>query len=303
MEHRALNVDLDEIIVFTTIVELGSFSAASARLGIPKSTASRRISDLEARVGARLLQRTTRKLSLTDVGRVYYEHCSRIVAELEEAHLAVTQLQSTPRGLLRVTTPLTFSVLGPILAEYMALYPDVRLDLLCTDRRVDLVEERFDLAIRAGRPRDSAWVARRLGTVRRFLVAAPEAIERLGPLKEPADLQRIPSLVFAPDGNTWRLVSGGKSLEMTVRPRLAVNDYDMLRAVVLAGFGVALLPEYQCAEELKAGRLRRVLDAWAAAEVPVFALYPSTRHLSPKVIALLDLLRNRLVLADGPART
>lgn len=297
MEHRSLDVDLNEIVVFTRIVQLGSFSQASARLGIPKSTVSRRVSELEERVGARLLQRTTRKLSLTDVGRVYYEHCSRVVAELEDAQLAVSRLQSTPSGRLRVTVPLTFAMMGPILTDYLARYPEVQIELLCTDRRVDLVEEGFDLAIRVGQSPDSSVVARKLGGIRRFLVAAPKVVDRMGRMKEPNDLERHPSIAFAPEGNAWTLASGSKSVEITLRPRLVVNDYDMLRTVVCAGFGVALLPEYQCAEDIRSGRLCRILDAWAAPEIPVVALYPSTRHLTPKMIALLDLLRSRLTFA------
>jgi len=296
MERVMLDVDLNEIVVFARIVQLESFSRASASLGMATSTVSRRVAALEERVGARLLQRTTRKLSLTDVGRVYYEHCARIVAELEEAQLSIAQLQSTPRGRLRVTVPLAFTVIGPIVAEYMALYPDVQVDLVCTDRRVDLVEERFDLAIRAGQMPDSTLVARRLGRVRRCLLAAPEVVERIGVLERPADLEHHPTIVFAPEGSTWTLRSGAKSAEVTVRPRLVVNDYDMLRSVVREGVGIALMPKYQCAEELKTGRLRCVLEAWVAADVPLVALYPSTRYLSPKLIALLELLQKRLKL-------
>lgn len=300
MEQRALDVDLNEIVVYTRIVQLGSFSKAAASLGLPKSTVSRRIAQLEARVGARLLQRTTRRLATTDVGRIYYEHCARVVAELEEAQLAVAQLQSTPRGLLRVTVPLGFAVLGPVLTEFLGRYPEVQVELLATDRRVDLVEERFDLAIRAGVLADSGHVARRLGVVRRILVAAPSALARMGELREPTELERHAALVFAPEGNTWRLASGhgaaAKTVEVALRARLVANDYDMLRTVACAGYGVALLPEFQCAEELRAGSLVRLLAPWSAPEVPVVALYPSTRHLPPKVLALLELLRERLKL-------
>lgn len=294
MAQRALSVDFNEIVVFARIVQLGSFSAAASSLGIPKSTVSRRVAELEERVGARLLQRTTRKLNLTDVGRTYYEHCSRIVVELEEAQLAVSQLQSTPRGLLRVTIPLTFSVVGPVVTEYLARYPDVQVEVVCTDRRVDLIDERFDLAVRVGHIPDSTLVSRKLGSVRRILLAAPKVMERMKGVKEPVDLERHPSIIFAPEGNVWTLTSGAKSAEITLRPRLVVNDYDMLRTVACAGFGVALLPEYQCLEELKSGRLRRILDTWAAPAIPVVAIYPSTRHLSPKVIAFVELLRTRL---------
>ncbi|WP_437905452.1 LysR family transcriptional regulator [Sorangium sp. So ce327] len=301
MDPRLPSVALDEIVLFTRVVQGGSFTAAATAVGMPKSTVSRKISDLESRVGARLLQRTTRTLSLTDVGRVYYEHCVRIVAALEEAELAVSQLQSTPRGLMRVTAPLAFSVLGPIFAEYLRLFPDVQVDLVCTDRKVDVVEERFDLALRAGTTPDTSLVARRLGAVRRRLVAAPEVKKALGEPNDIAELADHPCIVFAPEGSSWELRSGPKIAEITVHPRLVVNDYEMLRSVARAGFGVALLPEYLCAEDLAAGRLMPVLPSWSAPEVPVFALYPSTRHLSPKVVAFLDLLRERLVLSTTPS--
>jgi DNA-binding transcriptional LysR family regulator len=290
----SVNVDLSEILVFTRVVQGGSFTAASTSLAMPKSTVSRKLSELEERIGARLLQRTTRKLSLTDVGRIYYEHCVRIVAQLEEAQLAVTQLQSTPKGLLRLTAPATFAPLAPILAEYLRLYPDVHVELVCTDRNVDLVEERFDLAVRFGYTPDSTMISRKLGVVRRYLFAAPDFIDRLGAPEEPADLERLPCLVFAPVGSTWTLASGSKELQVTVSPRLAINDYDLLRSVARKGIGIALLPEYQCVEDVTSARLRRVLEAWAAPGIPIFALYPSTRHLSPKVVSLLELLRSRL---------
>jgi len=294
LERPALNLDLDEILVFTRVVQGGSFTAAARALGMPKSTVSRKLSELEARVGARLLQRTTRTSSLTDIGRVYYEHCVRIVAEVEEAELAVKNLQATPRGLLRVTVPLALSMLGPVLAEYLMRYPDVRIELLCTDRRVDLIEERFDLALRAGETPDSSVIGRRLGQIRRRLVAAPQVAKKLGKLKDLSDLESKPCLAFAPEGSTWQLERGAKSATVAVRPRLVVNDYEMLRSVARAGFGIALLPEHLCADDLRDGRLVPVLDSWSAPEVPVFALYPSARHLTPTVMALLELLRQKL---------
>jgi DNA-binding transcriptional LysR family regulator len=301
MPHPTTGVDLSEILVFTRVVQGGSLTAASSSLGMPKSTVSRKLSELEDRIGARLLQRTTRKLSLTDVGRTYYEHCLRIVAEIEEAQLAVTQLQSAPKGLLRLTAPATFAPLGPILAEYLRLYPDVQVDLVCTDRNVDLVEERFDLALRAGHTPDSTLISRKLGVIRKYLLAAPEFIDRLGAPEKPADLERLPCLVFAPGGNTWTLASGSKQLDVTVNARLAINDYDVLRSVARGGIGIALLPEYQCLEDVTSARLRRVMDAWATPGTPIFALYPSTRHLSPKVVSLVELLRSRLAMGlSGP---
>jgi DNA-binding transcriptional LysR family regulator len=295
-----LDVNLEEIIVFTKIVQGHSFTAAATALGLPRSTVSRKIADLEARVGARLLQRTTRALSLTDVGRIYYEHCVRIIAELEEAQLAVAQLQSTPRGRLRVTAPVGFTVMGPLLAEYLRLFPEVQVELTCTDRNVDLIEEGFDLALRAGALADSTLVSRRVGVVRRRLVAAPSLVKRLGRPKDLGDLEGHPCISFAPEGTAWTLRAGAKTVEVALRPRLVVNDYEMLRAVARAGFGIALLPDYLCEDDVRAGRLQAVLEPWSAPEVPIFALYPSTRHLPPKVIALVDLLRERLGLPAAP---
>jgi DNA-binding transcriptional LysR family regulator len=286
--------DFDELLVFTRVVEMGGFSAAATALEMPKSTVSRKVSDLEARVGARLLQRTTRKMSLTEVGRAYYEQCVRILTEVEAAAAVVSELHTVPRGLLRVTVPMTFAFIAPLLAELLEESPEVQLDLVCTDRQVDLIEERFDVALRAGSVPDSTLVARHLGTVRRFLVASPDLVQRLGAPETPADLERYPRAVFAPVGSTWSLRSGKQAVEVVTRPRFATNDYDMLRAMVRSGFGVALLPEYQCAEEVDDHRLVRVLSSWAGEEVPLFALYPSARHVPPKVLALLKLLRDRL---------
>src|SRR5262245_9215851 len=150
-----MSMDLNEMLVFARVVKTGSFTAAATELGMPKSTVSRKVSELEQRLGSRLLQRTTRKLSLTDVGRTYYEYCARIASEVEDAERAVTNLQETPRGLLRVTAGLNAAYLGPIVSDYLARYPEVQLEILCTGRTVDLVEERFDIGIRAGTLADS----------------------------------------------------------------------------------------------------------------------------------------------------
>src|SRR5215471_5276201 len=166
-------MDLNEILVFTRVVQSGSFTAAAKLLGMPKSTVSRKVSELEERLDARLLQRTTRKLNLTDVGRTYFDYCSRIVADVEDAERAVSSLQDTPRGVLRVTTGPNVAYLGPIISDYLKRYPQVRLEIVATTRAVDLVEERFDVGIRAGALADSSLVAKRLGRVEWFLAATP----------------------------------------------------------------------------------------------------------------------------------
>jgi DNA-binding transcriptional LysR family regulator len=178
----------------------------------------------------------------------------------------------------------------------------VQVEVLSTGRRVDLIEERFDLALRAGPPPDSTLIGRRVGVVRRCVLGSPGLLQRIGALEEPSALERQDCLVFTPEGTTWALASGAKEVDVRVVPRLVANDYDLLRAVARDGFGLALLPEYQCLEDVAAGRLVRALQGWSAREVPVYALYPSARHLSPKVLALLDLLRDRLALTLAPAQ-
>ncbi|MDC0711070.1 LysR family transcriptional regulator [Stigmatella sp. ncwal1] len=287
-------MDLNELLVFAKVVQAGSFTLAARGLRMPKSTVSRKVSELEERVGAQLLQRTTRKLRLTEVGQAYYEHCARIVAEAELAELAVTRMQSAPHGLLRVTAPLAFNFMGSILAEFLTHYPEVQIDMVCTDRTVDLVEEGFDLAVRAGRlPDSSSLIARRLGSIERGVMASPRYIQEHGAPKSPRELASHDCLLFGSGtgGNVWSLFSGNRSAEVPIRARLTVNEPDMLRAVTLAGFGVALLPNSLYVEDIASGRLQRILPEWSSSGASVHAIYPVTRHHSPKVMAFVDFLR------------
>jgi DNA-binding transcriptional LysR family regulator len=289
-------MDLNEMLVFARVVQAGSFTRAAAELGMPKSTVSRKVSELEERLKSRLLQRTTRKLSLTDVGRTYYDYCARIVGEIEDAERAVSSLQETPRGLLRVTAPVNAAFLGPIVSDYLKRYPEVRLDLFCTARTVDLVEERFDLSIRAGTLADSTLIARSLGTVRWFLVATPAYLKRRGRPRSPDDLKKHDCLLFGPglESAGLRLEKADRSVQLALSARLMVSDMEILHAVAAAGLGVALLPAFGCVEELRAGRLRRVLADWNAPSTPVHVVYPSARHLSPKVKSFVDHLQKRM---------
>jgi DNA-binding transcriptional LysR family regulator len=289
-------MDLNEILVFARVVEKGSFTAAAAELDMPKSTVSRKVSELEERLNARLLQRTTRKLSLTDVGRTYYDYCARIVAEVEDAELAVSSLQDTPRGLLRVTSGPNSAFLAPIITDYLKQHPEVSLDLVCTTRAVDLVEERFDLGIRAGTLPDSTLIARSLGRVSWWLVAAPAYLKKRGRPRSPGDLAKHDCLFFGPAlGEVGpQLEKDGDVVRLTVSPRMTVTEMDILHAVAKTGLGIALLPAFQCVEDLRTRRLERVLRGWDAPSVPLQAVYPSTRHLSPKVKTFVEHLQNRM---------
>jgi len=289
-------MDLNEILVFTKVVQAGSFIGASRELDMPKSTVSRKVSDLEARLGARLLQRTTRKLSLTEVGQAFYQHSVRVVAEAEEAELVVGRMQEVPRGLLRVTAPLNFGYLGPIVASFLTRYPEVQVEMVCADRVVDLIEEAFDVAVRAGHLADSTLIARSLGVLRSYVVASPAFLKKNGTPKEPHDLERFDCVIFGAgaDRSSWKLHRNGETLTIDVRARFTVNDFDFLDEAARAGLGVAMLPVFRCIENIRTKRLERVLPEWCSPEIPLHAVYPSTRHLSPKVKAFLDHLHERV---------
>lgn len=289
-------MDLNELLVFTRVVQTGSFTGAAKLLGMPKSSVSRKVSELEDRVGARLLQRTTRKLGLTDAGRIYFDRSARIVAEIEEAEHAVGRTQAEPRGLLRVTAPLSFTVLGPVVADYLRRYPEVQVDLVCTDRRVDLVEEGFDMAVRAGPLDDSTLVARRIGEGKRVLVASPSYLKRHGTPRVPEDLEKHVCIVFGAGAapNLWKLRSGNENVEIRVTARFTVNDPDIVIDVARAGAGIAAAPAFTFTEDFAAGKLREVLPAWSLPSAPLHVLFPTARHLSPKVSVFADLVMKSL---------
>jgi DNA-binding transcriptional LysR family regulator len=288
-------MDLNELVVFAKVVEAGSFVGASRELSIPKSTVSRKVSELEERLGARLLQRTTRQLSLTDAGRAYYRHAARVLHELGEAELAVTRMQEVPRGLLRVTTPINVAYLGRLFTTFLEAFPEVSLELVCTQRVVDLVEEGFDVSLRIGRLADSSLIARYLGSEKSHVVASPAFLAGRTLPKHPDDLKGVPVLAFGalPDPQTWRLVRGDEHAKVSFEPRFVVNDLDLVHRAVLEGIGVALLPSHRICDDLNEGRLARVLPEWCAPATPFHAVYPSTRHLSPKVKAFVDHLQEK----------
>jgi DNA-binding transcriptional LysR family regulator len=288
-------MDLNDILVFTRVVQSGSFTAAARALGTTKSSVSRKVSELEDRLGARLLQRTTRKLSLTDVGQAYYDDCARIIGELEEADLAVGRMQAAPRGTLRISVPLAFSFVGAAVTDFLQRNAEVRVEIVATDRRVDLVDEGFDLAIRAGTLADSSLIARPLGRSRRLLAASPRYLSRGAP-RAPMDLEKHACLAFAaaPSPVRWTLRAEDKSVTVRAPARLAANDFEILREAARAGLGIATLPEHLCVDDFAHGRLRPVLPRWCTEETPIHAVYASARHLSPKVIAFIDDLRSHL---------
>ncbi len=290
-----MGMDLNEMAVFVAVARAGSFTAAADQLAMPRSTVSRRIANLEARIDAQLLHRTTRSVRLTDIGAAFFERARHAVDEARAAEALVAGWGKRPYGSLRMTAPLTFEFLGSVVSAYLASYPDCRVDLVCTDRVVHLIAEGFDLAVRAGRLPDSTLRARRLGTIRRLLVAAPRYLRSRPAPDEPAELAAHDTIEFSGGSREramWTLHSAGRSVTLPLQPRLAVNDYALLRAAACAGLGIALLPAYVF-ESAPEGQLVPVLPAWSGAEIPVHAVFPGGRHTPPKVTAMLALLSQR----------
>jgi len=288
--------DLNDLALFAKVVEHKGFSAAGEQLGIPKSRVSRHIARLEARLGVRLLQRTSRRLTVTSVGQLFYERCQAVVAMGESARDVIHQAVSEPQGSLRVSCPITLAQfwLTPLLPEFMKAFPKVRLLLSVTNRRIDPVEEQVDVVLRVRRPPfdDSSLVVRRLGQTTDVLVASPSLLALdAGPV-DPDDLANWPTLSIPGDGERqiWTLRSGTTVAEVAHQPRLATTDMFALKRAALEGVGVALLPEIICGDELQDGKLKRVLPEWHCAVSEVQAAFPTRRGMLPAVRALVDFL-------------
>ncbi len=293
-----MSIDLNDVLVFARVYEAGSFTDAARALGAPKSTISRRVAALEERLGARLIERTTRKFRPTEAGTLLYERARRIALALDEAEAAVAELHDRPKGTLRLTAPVDFGSawLPAMLADFVRQYPEVRVDVELSNRYVDLLAEGFDLAIRAGQLEDSSLIARRLGKNRLRLYAAPSYFaDRSEPLQpeELADHQLV--LFRAPRFQATLTLSRGaevRTLEAT--SRISVHDFTLLRGLLIAGTGIGVLPDVAGGVEVKSGRLRLVLPEWCLGEGVISAVYPSSRHLSASLRAFLDHLTSQL---------
>jgi len=289
--------DLERMAIFARVVETKSFSAAARRLGLSKSLVSKHVSQLEKSVGARLLNRTTRNMSLTEAGAVFYDHCARIVEELEEAKLAVGRLHSVTRGVLKLSASVAFGTLhiAPALPEFLARHPEVSIDMVITDRFVDMAEEGYDLAIRIAKDPGQNLVARRLAGVNRRMCATPEYFARRGVPRVPEDLLQHNCLTythFNPQ-DPWRLQGPTGEISVPASGNLRLNDDEALAQAVLGGLGVGLLPTFIIGQELQSGRLQAVLSEYVALERQIYSVYLPNRHLSAKVRAFIDFLLAR----------
>ena len=297
-------MDLNDLRYFALIVDNGGFTAAERIARITKSKLSRRIAVLEDQIGVRLLQRSTRRLALTEAGRVFYEHCAAMIVEADAAREAVEQLRSEPSGTIRMTCPASMAqfYVARIVAEYMREYPKVRVELDATDRVVNLLEERVDLALRAkfGGIIEPGLIARRLASGRLIMVASPRYLDGRDPIEQPeqiAEHDTIGALRYGAE-QTWSLVSGdGRSAKVTVRPRLLVSDFTVQHEAALAGVGIALLPLRIAWAGLKDESLLRVAKEWNTPETDIHVVYPSRRGMLPSVRTMVDYLVQRVPTA------
>lgn len=287
---------LNDMALFVEVVKAKSFRRAAEANGMPNSTVSRRISALEKAIGLRLLHRTTRKIELTEAGQIYFERSRRIVDEARLAHEQLGQMVTQPSGVLRVSVPVDFAniVLLPLLVEFGQRFPLIRFELDVTPRRVDLVAEPFDVAIRMGTPPDSNLIARELAQLPHGLFASPHYLVQSGRPQQPADLARHECLPFTgPKGDSWVLRCEAQTEEVQPGGRFRVNSVGTLQRLARHGQGIALLSEAIVAEDLAEGRLERVLPGWQGPPMPVYAI-TETRLLPAKTQRFIEFLRERL---------
>lgn len=281
---------LKAMATFVRIVDSGSLSAAADALGQSPASVVRTLSALERALGVRLLNRSTRRLALTDEGGEYLALSRRVLAEVEAGEHALEARRRAPAGALRITAPVEFGRLhiAPLVGRFLEEHPAVRAELTLLDCMVDLLDEGLDLAFRIGQLPDSSLVAKSIGRTRHVVCASPDLLRRIGPLDHPSALAALPCIAFAPQGRSWRFLEDGRPLAVEITPRISTNQVQAARLACLEGLGVTRLLHYQVAEDLAAGRLIRVLGAFEMPALPIQVIYPHARLLSARVRSFID---------------
>lgn len=293
---------LSSMKTFTAVVDAGSFASAAERLNMSRAMTSKHVSALEDHLGTRLLNRTTRRLSLTETGTVFYERSVQIIADLSEAEQVAGYMAAAPRGVLKIAMPLSFGQhrLGAVIAEYVHAYPQVKLDIALSDRKVDLVDEGFDLAIRIGMTLEPGLIARKLGEERIIVCGAPSYLERHGVPRTPGELAAHACLGYSlgQGGDEWRLEGPDGTVNVRCNGPIRADNGDMLRLAAVSGAGLIFQPRFIVCDDLRAGRLKQILEDYQSGEMGIYAVYSSRKHLSAKVRSFVDFLAARL--ADIP---
>ena len=297
-----MGVDMDsltDIAVFVRVVDDGSFTRAAERLKLSRSVVSKYVTRLEERLGARLLNRTTRRLSLTEAGRIFYDRSRRGLRDIEDAEAEVSRLQETPSGVLRINAPMSFGILhiAPALHEFLVQYPNVSVEMNLDDRQVDVIAEGFDVSVRIADLPDSSLIARRLGPCRHTIVAAPSYLEKNGTPRKPEELRDHNVITFAYQASThtWHfLAPDGKPTSVAVSGSVQMNNSLALREALLTGVGITRTPTFVVGEDIKQGKLKSVLTDHETLELSIYLVYPERRHLLPKVRAFVDFMATRI---------
>ncbi len=290
--------DLNDVQVFVRVVEAGSFTAAGKQLQLPTSTVSRRVARLEEQLDVRLLQRTTRKLSLTEAGQLYFERSVRVLAELDEAENILSQARQSPKGRVRLAVPLEQGITMQLVNDFLQLCPEVRVEAEFTSRNVNIIEEGFDASIHAGPLANLSVVAFKLIESNFSIVSSENYLARKGRPQSLAELGEHDCLIFGPSSVNayWELSSGNGALKLPVRGRFAANSLQAVKEAALAGHGLALLPHLACVQELESGQLIRLFPKSSPPAVPIYLTYPAGRFLPAAVRAFVDFVKERFVI-------
>ena len=287
---------LTRIQVFVNVVETGSFSAASKRMRISRAAASKYVAELEEHLGGRLLNRTTRRVSTTESGRLYYERCRDILDNLEEADGLVSGMKGTPRGTLRISSPTYFAAkhLVPMVNDFYQQYPEVNIELMCADRFVDIVDEGYDLAVRITAEPDPELIAIRLAACRHIFVASPEYLAKNATLKTPQDLKNHACIVYA-HTTEWQFKKDGENYSTKVTPNVKSNNPDVVLTAAINGMGVTAIPTFLASDAIRSGELKTVLDDYQGFEPNFYVVYASRHHLPAKMRVFIDYLKERII--------
>lgn len=289
---------LNQMAIFVKVIDENGFSRAAKALGLTKSTVSKQVAALEERLGVHLLERSSRKLAATETGRAFYQRAVEVLASADDAMRAVAEINEAPRGTLRVFSPSTFGrlFLSPLIADFLEKYPAVEIELIYADRPVDMIAERFDVAIQIAAPTESTLIVRRIGEIRRHLCASPAYLAARGEPATPDDLQRHDGLLYSETATpeVWRLERDGAEVAIKMRGRARANSIEALTDLMLRGRGIGYPPTFATAGRITAGALRTVLPEWSSRPVPIFVVCPPGRTRDPKVRAFVDLVVERL---------
>lgn len=282
--------DLNEMAIFAVVVSAGSFTKAADKLKLPKSTVSRKVSQLERRIGVRLINRTTRNLKPTETGKVYYQHCLKMLEQAEEADRVVNNMQSEPSGLLRISTPLAFGTpfFVSTIKAFLDQYPKVNIELIADNKSLDMLEQEIDIAFRIGPLADSSLVTRNLGTARLSLCASPTYLAKHGTPARIEDLDQYDCISHP--GAPWTFIRSGQEVQIEPRSRMIANDMEMIKSMALEGMGIAAVPQILLSEDVRNGKLVHLLPDTPFAERTFYLVYPSRREPPSKVMAFTEFM-------------